>query len=64
MAAGPAQGQRRITAPIEEQQRLFAPLDGDADLLGQLRRDEASPLRRGAAQVDRLDVREMLAAEA
>ena len=64
MAAGAAQGQRCVAAPIEEQQRLFAPLDGDADLPGEMRRDEAAALWRGAAQVDRLDVRHMLAAEA
>ena len=63
MAAGATQGQRRVAAAIEEQQRLFAPLDGDANLLGEQGRDEAAALRRGAAQVDRFDVRHVLAAE-
>ena len=31
MAAGAAQGQRRIAAAIEEQQRLLAPLDREAE---------------------------------
>src|SRR3954468_10593746 len=64
MATGAAQRQRRVAAPIEEQQRLFAPLDGDTNLPGEMRRDEAAALWRGAAQVDRLDMRHMLAAEA
>ena len=63
MAAGAAQRQRRIAAAIEEQQRLLAPLDRDADLLGQPRRDEAAARRRLAAQIDRLDMRHVLAAE-
>ena len=63
MPAGPAQGQRRIAAAVEEQQRLLAPLDRDPDLLGELRRDEAAARRRFAAQIDRLDMRHVLAAE-
>ena len=64
MPAGAAQRQRRIAAAVEEQQRLLAPLDRDPDLLGQPRRDEAAARRRLAAQIDRLDMRHVLAAEA
>src|SRR5882762_706003 len=63
MPAGPAQCQRRVAAAVEEQQRLFAPLDRDLDMFGQRRRDEAATRRRGTAQIDRLDMRHMLAAE-
>ena len=41
----------------------LAPLDRDPDMLGQPRRNEASARRRFAAQIDRLDMRHMLAAE-
>src|ERR1700733_8600728 len=61
--AGPAQGQRRVAAAVEEQQRLLAPLDRDPDMLGQGRRDETAAHRTFAAQVDRLDMRHVLAAE-
>ena len=64
MPAGPAQCQRRVAAAIEEQQRLLAPLDRELNLLGERRRDEAAARRRRAAQVDRLDMRHVLAAEA
>src|SRR3977135_2267576 len=63
MAAGAAQRQRRVTPAVEEQQRLFAPLDRDFDLLGEPRRDEAAARRRFAAQIDRLNVGHVLAAE-
>src|ERR1700722_8831297 len=63
MPAGPAQGQRRVAAAIEEQQRLLAPLDRDLDLSGEPRRNEAAAGRRFAAQIDRLDMRHVLAAE-
>src|SRR5262249_29901408 len=64
VAAGAAQGQRGIATAIEKQERLLAPLDRRADLLGQSWRDEAPPLRRFAAQIDRLDLRHVLAAKA
>src|SRR5580704_4563482 len=63
-AAGAAQGQRRIAAAIEEQQRLLAALDGDLHRAGEHRRDEAAARRRRLAQIDRLDCRLKLAAEA
>ena len=64
MAAGAAQCQRRVAAAVEEQQRLFALLDRELNLFGERRRDEAAARRRGAAQIDRLDMRHVLAAEA
>ena len=63
MPAGAAQCQRRITAAIEEQQRLLAPLDRVLDLLGQPRRNETAARRRLPPQIDRLDLRHVLAAE-
>src|SRR5260370_25227408 len=63
MAAGPAQRQRRIAAAIEEQQRLLAPFHREPDLFGEPRRNEAAPWRRFASQIDRLDMRHVLAAE-
>ena len=56
--------QRRVAAAVEEQQRLLALLDRELNLFGQRRRDEAAARRRRAAQVDRLDMRHVLAAEA
>ena len=56
--------QRRVAAAVEEQQRLFALLDRELNLFGERRRDEAAARRRGAAQIDRLDMRHVLAAEA
>ncbi|MEY9106359.1 hypothetical protein ABH999_002555 [Bradyrhizobium yuanmingense] len=64
MAAGTAQRQRRIAAAIEEEQRLLAPLDRGPDLAGEPRRDEAAARGRLAAQIDGLDMRHVLAAEA
>ena len=64
MAAGAAQRQRRIAAAVEEQQRLLAALERGLDRLGEPRRDEAPARRAFAPQVDRLDRRQMLAAEA
>src|SRR5207245_6824369 len=64
MPAGAAQRQRRIAAAVEEQQRLLAPLHGDLDLLGKPRRDEAAARRWFSPQIDRLDMRHVLAAEA
>ena len=55
MAAGPAQGKRRVAAAIEEEQRLLAALDRVADGLLQRWRDEAAARRRIAAQVQRGD---------
>ncbi len=63
MAAGVAQRQRRKAAAVEEQQRLLAALQRDLHRLGKPRRDEAAARRAFAAQVDRLDRRQMLAAE-
>src|SRR5262249_61300778 len=39
-AAGAAQGERRIAAPVEEEQRLLLALDRDLHRLGKARRDE------------------------
>ena len=64
MPASPAQRQRRIAAAIEEQQRLLAPLHRDPDFFGEPRRNKTSARRHLAAQVDRLDMRHVLAAEA
>ena len=55
VAAGAAERQRRIAAPVEEQQRLFVPLERLGDRLDQRRRQEAAALRLVVAQVDRLD---------
>src|SRR5581483_3075725 len=63
MAAGPAQRQRRIAAPIKEQQRLFLPLDRKPDLFGEAGGDEVAAWRRLPPQIDRLDTRHVLAAE-
>ena len=64
VTAGAAQRQRRIAAPIEEQQRLLAPLDRLQDRFLEPRRDELAALRPLDAQVDRLDLRHVLPAEA
>ena len=63
-AAGAAERQRRIAAAVEEQQRLLAALDRGLHRFGEARRDEAAARRALAPQVDRLDRRQMLAAEA
>ena len=63
-AAGAAQRQRRIAAAVEEQQRLLVALKRDLHRLGQPRRDEAAARRAFAPHVDRLDRRQMRAAEA
>ena len=60
VAAGAAQRERRIAAPVEKQQRLLAALERDLHRLGQPRRDEAPARRAFAAQVDRLDRGQML----
>ena len=63
MAAGAAQSQRRIAAPVEKQQRLLTPLHRVLNRFRQRRRDEPPARRRRAAQVDGLDLRHVLAAE-
>ena len=63
-AAGAAQGQRRVAAAIEKQQRLLAALERGLHRAGEHRRDETAARRRRLAQIDRLDRRQKLAAEA
>ena len=63
MPAGAAERERRKAAAVEEQQRLLAALDRGLHRLGEPRRDEAPARRALALEVDRLDVRQMLAAE-
>ena len=63
-AAGAAQRQRRIAAAIEKKQRLLAALQRDFYRARERRRDEAAGRRPLAAQIDRLDRRQTLAAEA
>ena len=63
-AAGAAQSQRRIAAAIEKQQRLLLALQRGLDRAGERRRDEAAARRPLGAQIDRLDRRHALAAEA
>ena len=53
MAAGAAKGQRRVAAPVEEQQRLFAGGKARRDRLDQPRRQPAAARRAFAAKVDR-----------
>ena len=55
--------QRREAAAVEEQQRLLLALQRDLHRFGQPRRDEAAARRPFAAKIDRLDRRQMLAAE-
>ena len=57
VAAGAAQGQRRVAAAVEKQKRLLLALERDLDCLDQPRRDEASARRALSRQVDRLDRR-------
>src|SRR5439155_23385360 len=63
MAAVAAERERRITAPIEEQERLLAARKRDLDRLSEPRRDEASARRAFAAQINRFNMRQMCAAE-
>src|ERR1700687_3140747 len=63
-AALPAERERRIAAAVEEQQRLLAAFERGLDRLRQSRRDETPARRAFDAQIDRLDGRNMLAAEA
>src|SRR5882724_1395775 len=62
--AGAAEREWCITAPIEEQQRLLAALQRGFHRTGKARRNEASAWRAFALQVDRLDRRLTLPAEA
>ena len=57
--AGPAQRQRRIAAPVEEQQRLLAARQRLRQRLHQSRREPAAALGRFADQVDRGDRRHL-----
>src|SRR5712692_709059 len=63
-AAGAAERERRIAAAIEEQQGLLAPFQRSLDRACKARRDEAPARRAFALQVDRLDRRFALTAEA
>jgi len=58
------QEKRRVAAAIEEQERLLAARKRALHGLRQSRRDETSARRAFRLHVDRLDVRQMLAAEA
>ena len=62
-AAGAAQSERRKAAAVEKQQRLLFALERDLHRLGQPRRDELAARRALAPHVDRLDHRQMRAAE-
>ena len=62
--AGPAQRERRIAAPVEKQERLVAAFERHLHGFGERRRDIAARRRSFAAQIDRLDRRLTLAAEA
>src|SRR5262249_58660676 len=62
--AGAAQGEWRIAAPVEKQERLLLALDRDLHRLGEARRDEPPARRALAGEVNRLDRRQMRAAEA
>ena len=53
MAAGAAEGQRRVAAAVEEQQRLFAGGEARFDRRDQARRQPAAARRAFAAKVDR-----------
>ena len=58
MAAGTAQGERRIASPVEEQQRLLAPLKPFGDGGDQRRREPCAAIGRLVAQVDGVDRRQ------
>src|SRR5207245_1768050 len=51
MAAGPAQGQRRVAAPVEKEQRLLPGLKGRGELGDERRREETPALGPLAAHV-------------
>src|SRR4051812_876267 len=61
-AAGAAERERRIAAPIEEQQSLLTAFQRGLHGAGETRRDEAAARRAFALQVDRLDRRFALTA--
>jgi hypothetical protein len=63
MAADPAERQRRIAAPVEEQQRLLLLLHRLADRPHQHRRQEAAALRRMPAHVDQMQIGQRRVAE-
>ena len=62
VAAMAAQGQRRVTAAIEEQHCLLAASQCLPHGLDQWRSQEASAVRRGLPQIDQLDFRQSCAA--
>ena len=59
VAADPAQRQRRIAAPVQEQQRLLAARQRLLHRGQQHRRNEAAALRRMAAHVNCVEVRQV-----
>ena len=56
VATGPAQRQRRIAAPVEEEQRLLAAIERGKDFPGEPRRDPAALFRPLLAHVDGGDI--------
>ena len=63
IAAGAAERERRIAAPIEKQQRLLLAFERELDLLGEAGCDKPAARRTLAGEIDRLDHRQGLAAE-
>src|SRR5580658_8747526 len=61
--ASAAERQRRIAASGQKEQRLLLALERAPPRLGEPRRDEASPRRALAGEINRLDRRQVLAAE-
>ena len=55
MAAGPAEGERRVAAPVEEEKRLLLLLDRLCDRGEERRRQESAAFGRAGAEVDRGD---------
>src|SRR5579883_1825993 len=64
MAAGAAQGQRRVAAAVEEEQRLLAAPPRLLDRADQARRQPEPARRRLAAKIDRFEPRQRARAEA
>ncbi len=62
-AAGAAERERRVAAPVEEQERLVATRERCLHGLGEPRRNKASARRAFTAQIDGLDGWLVLAAE-
>ena len=56
VAAGPAQGQRRKAAPVEEQQRLLAALEILLQRLDESRRQPVAARRHILREIQRLDI--------